>query len=580
MTPDFVSPGRVALGSDQQPFNLGAFHQERYRAAFKAALEAGEVRPLVIPWSLVGSFFLPLVYLSIPHVNRPWLYRMRWLVAGAVIYLNVRLLQTTSAINESVAYGAGLLAAWGTMNALRLLIFTRPQWDAARVERRPRRPGVRLGEETEKQAAMVPPDESVAASLAHSEYFWQPFPATGSLLTRLGWTADLMTAFRGAGWNCAISSIPHPPFPPKKKKKLEGEPVRLDLIPLASRTGIARSPTYASFLRSRLLELTLSYLTIDFWTITCRRDPYFVLGPDYRLYSYPLPAFYSRLPFPQLTIPFFARSLFAITGIIAALRLYVSALQLVIVFPLRGLFGVRAELWQHPSLFGGFVPSVLDRGLAGFWGGWWHQTFRAGFVAPARWLLRQHGHVHHRHHHHHHHDCHRNHQSNPSTRENRTAQMLLESFLAFALSGLLHSAGGYTAVSRTTRFWTPILFFVLQPVGIVLQAAATSLAQRLASSSSSVLAGSSPKERPPRWLRRAANLGFTVLWLDLTAWGLVDDLSRAGLWLFEPVPVSPFRILGFGAPGDSRWWRWDSVGYGLGWHTGRGGRWWESGVTL
>ncbi|AEO53531.1 hypothetical protein MYCTH_2294996 [Thermothelomyces thermophilus ATCC 42464] len=583
MAANLVSPGHVASGSDQQPFNLGVYYQKQYRAAFRAALEAGEVRPLVIPWSFVGSFFLPLLYLSIPHVNRPWLYHMRWLVAAAVIYLNVRLLQTTSAINEAVAYATGLLAAWGTINALRLLIFTRPQWDAARVERRPRRPGVGLKEGMEKQTAMVSPDESVGTSLAHSEYFWQPFPATGSLLARLGWTADLITAFRGAGWNCSISSIPHPPFPPKKA--LEGEPVRLDLVPLASRTGTARSSTYASFLRSRLLEFSLSYLTIDLLTTTIRRDPYFVLGPDYRLHSYPLPAFYSRLPFPQLTISFLLRSLPALAGIIAGLHLYYSFLQLTIVFPLRSLFGVRAELWQHPSLFGGFVPSVLDRGLAGFWGGWWHQTFRAGFVAPARWLLRQHGRVHHHHHHHHHHHRHHN-QSHTSIRENKTARMLLKSFLAFTLSGLVHSAGGHTSVPETTRFWTPIVFFVLQPVGIILQAAAASLAKRLASS---VLARSeataaaghgAPKKRIPRWLCRTANLLFTTLWLHLTAWGLIDDMSRAGVWLFEPVPVSPFRMMGFGAPGNTDWWRWDGVGYGLGWYTVRGGRWWESGVTL
>ncbi|KAL2184184.1 hypothetical protein L209DRAFT_693190 [Thermothelomyces heterothallicus CBS 203.75] len=537
MAANLVSPSHVASESDQQPFNLGVYYQEQHRAAFRAALEAGEVRPLVIPWSFVGSFFLPLLYLSIPHVNRPWLYHMRWLVAAAVIYLNVRLLQTTSAINEAVAYATGLLAAWGTINALRLLIFTRPQWDAARVERRPRRPGVGLKEGMEKQTAIVSPDESVGTSLAHSEYFWQPFPATGSLLARLGWTADLITAFRGAGWNCSISSIPHPPFPPKKA--LEGEPVRLDLVPLASRTGTARSSAYASFLRSRLLEFSLSYLTIDLLTTTIRRDPYFVLGPDYRLHSYPLPAFYSRLPFPQLTISFLLRSLPALAGIIAGLHLYYSFLQLTIVFPLRSLFGVRAELWQHPSLFGGFVPSVLDRGLAGFWGGWWHQTFRAGFVAPARWFL-----------------------------QNKTARMLFKSFLAFTLSGLVHSAGGHTSVPKTTRFWTPIVFFVLQPVGIILQAAAASLAKHLASS------------RIPRWLCRTANLLFTTLWLHLTAWGLIDDMSRAGVWLFEPVPVSPFRMMGLGAPGNTAWWRWDGVGYGLGWYTGRGGRWWESGVTL
>ncbi|KAL2154797.1 hypothetical protein VTH82DRAFT_3473 [Thermothelomyces myriococcoides] len=575
MATHFVNPGRVASEPDQQPFNLGVHYQEQHRAAFKAALEAGEVKPLVIPWSFVGSFFLPLLYLSIPHVNRPWLYHMRWLVAAAVIYLNVRLLQTTSAINEALGYATGLLASWGTINALKLLIFTRPQWDAARVERRPRSSGASSKEAMEKHKIVVPPDESVGASLAHSEYFWQPFPATGSWLVRLSWTADLITASRGAGWNCSIPSIPHPPFPPRKA--LENAPVRLDLIPLACRNGTTRSPTYASFLRSRLLEFSLSYLTIDLFTTVIRRDPYFVIGPDYGLRSYPLPALYSRLPFPQFTISVLLRSLPALAGIIAGLHLYYSAIQLIIVFPLRRLFGVRAELWQHPSLFGGFVPSVLDRGLAGFWGGWWHQTFRAGFVAPAEWLLRQHGHSHHRHHADENGDCHHhchNSQSYTSIRENRTGARLLESFVAFTLSGLVHSAGGYTSVPQTTRFWTPIAFFGLQPVGIILQNTAASFAKHLAS------AGPGKRATFPCWLCRTANLLFTALWLHFTGWGLIDDMGRAGVWLFEPVPISPFRMMGLGAPGNTQWWRWDSIGYRMGWYTGHGGKWWESGVTL
>ncbi|KAL2199276.1 hypothetical protein P885DRAFT_30818 [Corynascus similis CBS 632.67] len=568
-------PGLYTSGLNQEPFNLAVYYQEHYRGLFKTALSAGEIRPLVIPWSLVGSFFLPLLYLSIPHVNRPWLYRMRWLVAAAVIYLNARLMQTTSAVNEAIAYATGLLGTWGTINALRLLIFTRPQWDAARVERRPRRTenGSKAG--IEKQPAIVPPDESVAASLRNFEYVWQPFPATEPFLARLGWTADLITALRGAGWNFSISSIPHPPFP--SKKNLEGEPVRLDMIPLVSRTGTARSPTYTSFLCARLLEFSLSYITIDLLTTTIRQDPYFVLGPDYRFHPYPLPASYSRLPFPQLTIPLLLRGPPAMAGIIAGLHLYYSFLQLAIVFPLRSLFGVRAELWQHPSLFGGLVPSVLDRGLAGFWGGWWHQTFRAGFVAPARWLLRL------RSHNHHHSDPHPRPQSHKSTRENKMHQILLESFLAFTLSGLIHSAGGYTAVPRTNRPWTPIAFFVFQAVGIILQVATSAFVNHFIAQSFALLTRSdkpSKKVIIPRWLRRIANLVYTLLWLYLTAWGLIDDMSRAGVWLFEPVPISPFRLMGFGSPGNTNWWRWDGVGYGLGWYTGRQGRWWESGVTL
>ncbi|KAH6650707.1 hypothetical protein F5144DRAFT_543720 [Chaetomium tenue] len=515
------APGSASgSGSSQEFFNLAVYQQQQYRDAFNAAVAAGELKPLVIPWSFVGSFFLPLLYLSIPHTNRPWLYRMRWLVAAAVVYLNTRLLQTTSAINEAVAFATGLLAVWGTISALRLLIFTRPQWEAARVERRPRRTenGHGLGGEKEKPVAMVPPDESVAASLPHNEYFWQPFPATASYLTRLGWTADLLTACRGAGWNFSISSIPHPPFP---TKPLDGnELVRLDLIPLASRTGTRRSQTYAAFFRSRLLEFTLSYLTIDILTGTMRHDPYFILGPDYATQGHPLPALYARLPLPAVTIPVL-RNIPAFAGIMAGIHLYHSLLQLAIVFPLRGLFGARAELWQHPTLFGGFVPSVLDRGLAGFWGGWWHQTFRAGFVAPARWWFasaekRPNDDNNNN-------DNNNNDNNNNDNNKPSPAPPLLEAFLAFLLSGTLHSAGGHTSVPRTTRPWTSIAFFTLQTLGIALQP---------------ILLPHTTNPNPKKTSHRLTNLLYTLAFLQLTAWGLVDDMGRAGVWLFEPVPFS------------------------------------------
>jgi hypothetical protein len=558
----------IPSGPDEENLSLATYYQHQYQETFHAAVAAGEVTPFVIPWSFIGVFFLPLFYLSIPHTNRPWLYRLRWVVAAAVVYLNVRLMQTTSAGNMAVAYSTGLAAVWGTIWNLRVLIFTHPQRDAARVEQRPRiyHENGGLKDEKEKTGAMVTSaaDESVAASLPDKEYFWQPFPAQASFLTRLGWTADLLTSLRGGGWNFCISSIPHPPLPerlPDPGSSGGGKPlpaVRLDLIPLASRSGTSRSRTYASFLRSRLLQFALSYLTIDILTVTMRRDPYFLLGPDYAANQppLPLPSFMTALPLPGITIPLL-RTLPAAAGILAGLHLYFALLQLVCVFLLPGrIFGPRfTELWQHPTLFGSFTRSVCDRGLAGFWGGWWHQTFRLGFTAPLRFLFppdppppgAQ--------------------LSSGGAKTRAAAEMLL----AFFLSGVLHAAGGITSVARpTTVAWTPVAFFVSQAVGVLLQTGLCAL----------LVGSSTPKERGrggfPRWVRRAGNLLFAATWLLLTAPGLIDDMSRAGLWLFEPVPVSPLRVMGLGSPGES-WWRWDGE-YGLRWYTGR--HWWESGIRL
>lgn len=572
-----LGPGPVTAQAITN-MSLATFYQQQYRQIYHAALAAGEVRPLVVPWSFAGSFFLPLVYLSIPHTTRPWLYRMRWAVAAAVFCLNARLMLTSSAGTESVAYITGLIASWGTVWALRLLIFTRPQWDAARVERRPRRmprPGEMKKKQEEEEenstgclSPATAPDESVAAALPRYEYVWQRFPADAPWLTRLAWTADLLTAFRGAGWNHAISTIPHPPPPPPDPVRTtttttESEPVRLDLIPLTSRAGVVRFQTYSSFIRTRLRNVVLGYLTIDLLTILMRRDAYFLLGPS----PNPGPGGLQQLLWSRSLDPTaVARNLAALAGAAAALHLYTSLLQLAVcaVPPFPGVLGVRAELWQHPTVFGGFGEGVLDRGLAGFWGAWWHQTFRAGFVAPAE-ARSQTG-------------------AGRGKRGKGRSRKLLQMGVAFLLSGLLHAAGGLTSARRLLRrlprrHWadeemgagdwtsawtwtTPVAFFLLQPVGMLLQEA---------------LAGALPRTlRQRRWVRRLGNLAFVAVWLQLTAWGLVDDLSRAGLWLFEPVPVSLLRLLGFGPAGES-WWRWDAE-YRLRWYTGR--RWWESGIRL
>jgi hypothetical protein len=129
------------------------------------------------------------------------------------------------------------------------------------------------------------------------------------------------------------------------------------------------------------------------------------------------------------------------------------------------------------------------------------------------------------------------------------------------------------------RSETPVVFFLLQAVGVAVQRGLGLLLRRLF-----VLvrrsSATTPPTKPvafPRWLRRAGNLLFTLAWLHFTGWGLIDDMSRAGIWLFEPVPVSPLRMMGLGVPGE-KWWRWEGGYYGFGWY--KGNTWWESGLRL
>lgn len=339
-----------------------------------------------------------------------------------------------------------------------------------------------------------------------------------------------------SGWNW--STAPFPRFQ-RPENPQSGEPVQLNSIPLATRSGYHRSPTYSAFIRDRLQQITWSYITLDFCSVLMVKDPYFVLGPGS---PHPLPSFLAHHRRPILEM---WRSALSFVGIYAAITFVFNVdqfLHCVLLRSLRGYFRPHLDLWQYPTVFGSFSDNILDRGLAGFWGGWWHQTFRGAFVAPSDWLARR-GLL------------------NPRS----PAGAVIVSLIAFVLSGALHGSGGITSVPRGTVWWEPPLFFLFAWVGVVLQGAM--LQTQLAK-------GVLP--RLPRWLRRAGNFAFVVLWMHLTRWAFIDDLSRAAIWLFEPVPVSPLRALGFGRPGDG-WWRWDREMYPR-WHVGS--HWWEMGLAL
>lgn len=216
------------------------------RTQFKEAVAAGTARWLVIPYSLAGAVALPVLYLAIPHTRRPWLYQARFAVVAAVVAFNIRMMSETASTNMASAYVAGLVGTWGIIWAMTLLVWMRPQFEAARVERRRKSregeangttiecakghivgdtPGkvIENGHSSELQLRgnglrsreQKVPDESIAAALEDGyEYYWQPYPEHAPLLTRLEWAFDLVTAFRGSGKYCSIGEIHSSPYTP------------------------------------------------------------------------------------------------------------------------------------------------------------------------------------------------------------------------------------------------------------------------------------------------------------------------------------------------------------------------------
>lgn len=117
--------------------DLAGQYRRIYRAKFKADVAAGEKIPFIFHLCFWGIFIIPILYLSIPHKRRPWLYQARWLVLALCVTLNIWMMRTVRSANFAFSYGAGLCAAWGIVWNLTLLVWTRPQWDAKRVERYP-----------------------------------------------------------------------------------------------------------------------------------------------------------------------------------------------------------------------------------------------------------------------------------------------------------------------------------------------------------------------------------------------------------------------------------------------------------
>ncbi|TQV96810.1 membrane bound o-acyl transferase family domain-containing protein [Cordyceps javanica] len=273
---------------------------------------------------------------------------------------------------------------------------------------------------------------------------------------------------------------------------------------------------------------------LDFLGTFMMKDPYFVFGREKSL-EYALPWYLENLPPWRLEA---YRQLFSITGAFSAVAAAYSLADLVHYGVTLYCNPSRNIPWIYTSAVGS-LGEVFDRGLAGFWGSWWHQTFRQQFLSPAAFLVKK-----------------------GIILKGTALGNLVALMSTFAMSGLLHGMGSLSAVPQT-KLWKQPAFFLLQPVGIILQ-------QQIAFR----LHRSLPTAHVT--LRRIGNAWFTLLWLYATAPLFNDDMAEMGLWLLEPVPFSVFRAMGFGYPGDAAW-RWDRS-YFFRWHSGRS--WWQSGFAI
>ncbi|TQS35368.1 hypothetical protein Golomagni_04213 [Golovinomyces magnicellulatus] len=519
---------------------------EVYRQTYERRVSEGTLRSIVFPYSFLGIFAL-FTYMCIPHKNNSILYTARWPLTFLISWFEWRNIWETSGLGPGLGYPAGLLSAYVIMLSWTWLIFKRPQWDAKRIQKIQVKPTIDI--KSTSQLVMKSPTEentreqnsskspsSMATQTDTSKsyindkntfkYYWQSYPE--NLGDRIFWVSDLLFNYRGPGWNWAISSLPSPPL--EVLSKLEGS-VPGKSFSNASLDENKYLNSRWGLLFSRLSCCFLCLITLDVLEKIMAKDPYFLLGPN----SYALPPHLKALPPSILQL---YRLLLTAVAIIAGISNAFSQAAIVFSFLLGPLvLGQRADPWYYPSEWGSF-SDVLQKGFGGLWGNLWHQSFRACFTTPTRYLIEK-GFI------------------KPSS---LTAQVT-SLFFAFGLSGFLHWAGSVTVLGNTNPFHI-VIFFALQGVGILLQ--------RLFCNNIF------PYTRIfPKYIRYTGNLIFTMIWLYMTGSLVADDFARSGVWILNLTPFSVLERLGFKDNSHELYGLYD---IGLKWNTGA--HWWETAADM
>ncbi|KAF2490465.1 hypothetical protein BU16DRAFT_530951 [Lophium mytilinum] len=521
-----------------------------YYAQYDANIASGKYEPIVFPWCGAPAAAVVL-YLLIPHNNSYFIRKARYLVFAFIIAFTAYQITFCTTRNMAPCYANGVVSAWLVIACTANIIFNDAQSDFQRMvykNQRPQENGTSHQENNVQYGGTHPAKErskeiekknegQALSSRRQKSFAWQPYPLE-SIKDRLQWVIDLTGNTRGANWSWRTRTISRPP-------KWVREQLRENSGPKAAtehaHAGVTESyPTRRELLLANLRTLAISYLCLDLAKGIMARDPYFWGYPDLPPPTY-LPSFISSSPV-----------------LLRAYRLYVTlfgvryALEAVYTFsPLffagvaSAFVGAWAEPWMYPPTFGSAIH-VVERGLAGTWADWWHQTFRFGLEAPSKSFIAAIG-------------------MNPRS----VPAKLIQVFTAFALSGLMHACGSATQAGPTTPL-RPFLFFMTQGLGCLVEDVLTKLARR---------AGLH------HYVPKPIRLGFTVAYLHI--WGyytaplMADDMARGGIWLTDPVPFSPLRAIGLGPPGDDRWLLWGGWPWEGQWaYFHRGSTWWKSGIAF
>jgi len=517
---------------------------------FEELLRRGAFSPLLLQ-QVIGTFFLLLVPLVIRHKSATHSRILRYAFHAVITAFCVYTILEVRFLGPANGYGTGLITTWFYIWSTTILLANDVQKYFKRIikesldeknETNDQGGSSQVVDEASnlrRRAARRDPD--VPKQQPRNIYIWQPFPQ--KLSDRLDWASDLIFNFTGPNWNWRLRSLP--PLPEAVLRDIHEDIASVKQSKQSQQIDY-KPPSVK--LRYVLRSFLRDYIALDLLKLLLMRDPYFwgyVDNPPSPPWPFDVLAWSPILVRSYRIILSLPSVLFALDFIISLNPLFFLGISYLFPNFARAItHQPLGESWLYLDAFGPAI-SVLDHGLVGAWNTWWHQLFRFGFSECSRFLT----------------DLVLPSGSSQS-KEYKSARRTLQTMLAFSLSGLVHAMVSYTTFSDSQP-WNAFLFFVLQGVGALVQ-----YFFQVA-----ILPNSF---RPPRWLIRTTNLVLIVLWFYYTGPLVADDFARAGIWMFEPLPLSVLRGgLGLGVKGDTIYcWR------GSWFEIYSGATWWQSGIRL
>ncbi|KAJ5908429.1 hypothetical protein N7495_001111 [Penicillium taxi] len=424
-------------------------------------LQDGTYKPVFL-YHLVLFHCLPLVGLIIPYRRgtrfvRPFIFTL-------CVGIAVEAIRNHRALLGAGGYVVGLMTAWWLVWSATLFIFSDVENDFCRIERRS------VASYTSHDTTVL--NDKSTSVIIEKGFHWQSYPA--KLSHRVDWCAGLLFNLRGPEWNWRVTRLG--PLPRSVYAQLHSRFISGEIHALDDHIAIDGKTR----LRDAFYTFLKAYLVLDILKAVMMRDPYF-RGEDTIQAALPFPLFYfGFFPFAAR----FYRCFLSCMGVYVALN-YVTSLNPLFFLGLSRSFPSLSrsltaapldEAWLYAETFGPFGSSVLDHGLGGVWGRWWHQLFRCGFTAPTRWIF----------------------SILPKKWSNNLGMKRAASVvIAFSISGFVHACGSYTQITHTRPIYGPFLFFFMQGIAVV----AENIFQ-------TIIFPNAPISNTPRWLQRTTNAVF------------------------------------------------------------------------